>query len=295
MPFLTTAAYKAHKEYIANGEAPGFKINYTSKEEFLLENATNVHLSYITAAAYQIFPEDNTDVCHLCLATPKHDKQNCPLSISFSAQGGKLPIICQYPYCINSSDHNTAYCPYLNRRCQECLFRGHHADQDLCANYKENQQIFLAFCHQGWLTKKHSDPRSSAAGFFPILTISAARCFENMGGTQQLHTLSQEEAMSALATVEGIEKSYVACEPHITESVTRECLDFHAKARERREREEQDARDFSRKRKADPRRQTTKVFWSRDRTPSTSSSRHASASYPPGTYGAYRKHSRKDN
>ena len=104
-----------------------------------------------------------------------------------------------------------------------------------------------------------------------------------------------EKVMEVLGSVANMEKAYVACEPHITESVVRECLDFHSanKAKRAKEAEERAAIQAARKNKA-VNKSRPRSYWSREHPAShpyrkRSSSGSTPTTPPPKTYGEYRK------
>ena len=104
----------------------------------------------------------------------------------------------------------------------------------------------MDYCQHGWLTKAHFDLRTSAAGFFPIVSVTSARVFEGLGGCQQLHSLSTERALESIRSIENIEKAFAGVEPNLTEMTVTASLKFieeHPKGKRPRDFRKQDQDD----------------------------------------------------
>ena len=88
----------------------------------------------------------------------------CPVLISFAQDKVLLP--CAYPFCSARSDHITAACHALHRRCLVCSLRGHAAAE--CRRYsaEELKDIFELHAPLGRYTRKRL--MRPEWGFYPI-------------------------------------------------------------------------------------------------------------------------------
>ena len=229
-PLKTLAALKANIDVTKRNKAlPVFKLQYEDKTTYIMNSAGKIRLTYTTCAGYMVDPVDQFAPCRVC-KIGSHPLNRCMLWKIYSKQMIK-PRLCEYPHCPDQNTHVTRFCNTLNWRCHRCFFRGHQADQGLCDQVEENKAVFLQWASLGWLTRHHTDQRSSASGYFPVLTITAARDLEMNGGHRRLYELPTNQALKVIKDADAKHDYMVGSEPARTEVTVIESMRFHAESR----------------------------------------------------------------
>jgi hypothetical protein len=131
-------------------------------------------------------------------------------------------LLCKYIYYAKQPVHARKYCPSINLRCFQCLYRGHAEVDQVCRDVDINLALFENSAELGWVTSNRFWQERSASGFFPILTLPQVCHIKNMGGYSSLLAMSIPEAEELVNKGILLHTKWVGSEPYFTQAAARQ-------------------------------------------------------------------------